>query len=286
MERLASWKILVIVVLLSFFFLLNICVKLESRISELEAREKEKSQRYHELEDNLLSLEMQILETQDSIGRIASERMEHGSSDWKSRYPRHEKLPFQARFAKPVIYLYPPKTTDISVQLHYTGKLTCTYPPIGNGWHVTAQPDGTLINHADKKEYSYLFWEGESETRFDMSRGFVVAGKDTAMFLQEKLAFMGLTPREYNEFIVYWLPQMQDNPYNLITFQDKDYTDQAKLVITPKPDSVLRVFMVYKPLQQKITVSEKALKRFTRKGFTVVEWGGGLQRDEGVLKMR
>ena len=188
--------------------------------------------------------------------------------------------------AKPVIYLYPPKTTDISVNLHYTGKLTCTYPPIGNGWHVTAQPDGTLINHADKKEYSYLFWEGESETRFDMSHGFVVAGKATAIFLQEKLAFMGLTPREYNEFIVYWLPQMQDNPYNLITFQGKEYTDQAKLVITPSPDSVLRVFMVYKPLQQKITVPEQELKPFTRTGFTVVEWGGGVQEDEDVLKIR
>ena len=188
--------------------------------------------------------------------------------------------------AKPVIYLYPEKTTDISVALHYTGKLTCTYPPIGNGWHVTAQPDGTLINHADKKEYSYLFWEGDSDTRFDMSRGFVVAGKDTAAFLQEKLAFMGLTQREYNEFIVYWLPQMQDNPYNLITFQDKDYTDQAKLVITPNPDSLLRVFMVYKPLHQKITVPEQKLNRFTRKGFTVVEWGGGMQGDEGDFNVR
>ena len=187
---------------------------------------------------------------------------------------------------KPVIYLYPEKTTDISVALHYTGKLTCTYPPLGNGWRVTAHPDGTLINHADKKEYSYLFWEGDSDTRFDMSHGFVVAGKDTTAFLQEKLAFMGLTPREYNEFIVYWLPQMQDNPYNLITFQGKEYTDQAKLSIAPKPDSMLRVFMVYKPLQQKITIPEQKLNPFTRKGFAVVEWGGGLQRDEGGFKAR
>ena len=62
--------------------------------------------------------------------------------------------------------------------------------------------------------------------------------------------------------------------------------DQAKLVITPKPDSLLRVFMVYKPLQQKITVPEQELKPFTRKGFTVVEWGGGMQGDEGVSKIR
>ena len=46
----------------------------------------------------------------------------------------------------------------------------------------------------------------------DFSRGFVVRGSDTAAFLREKLAYMGLTPREYNEFIVYWLPRMQNNP--------------------------------------------------------------------------
>ena len=158
---------------------------------------------------------------------------------------------------KTVICLYPQQPTDISVQIHYTGKLICTYPPLGNGWWVTAHPDGTLIKHADKKEYSYLFWEGESNTRFDMSRGFVVASKDTASSLQEKPSFMGLTPREYNEFIVYWLSHMQDNPHNLITFQGKDYTEEAKLIVTPKTDNLLRVFIVYKPLQKIITIPRK-----------------------------
>jgi hypothetical protein len=38
-----------------------------------------------------------------------------------------------------------------------------TYPPISkdNTWNVTAQPDGTLINKEDQKEYSYLFREGK-----------------------------------------------------------------------------------------------------------------------------
>ena len=51
-----------------------------------------------------------------------------------------------------------------------------------------------------------------------MSAGFVVKGEDTAAFLQEKLAYLGLTPREYNECIVYWLPRLEGNPYNLISF--------------------------------------------------------------------
>jgi len=60
-------------------------------------------------------------------------------------------------------------------------------------------------------------------------------GQDTAAFLQEKLNYLGLTPKEYNEFIVYWLPQMKDIPYNLITFQSAAYTDNAVLTITPEP---------------------------------------------------
>ena len=72
---------------------------------------------------------------------------------------------------------------------------------------VIAQPDGTLLNLGDNKEYSYLFWEGILDNnRWDMTKGFVVAGKDTKYFLQDKLSFMGLTPKEYNDFIVFWLP--------------------------------------------------------------------------------
>lgn len=177
--------------------------------------------------------------------------------------------------AKPVIYLYPEEETVIHVQVELDGEFTCTYPAYGDGWTVTAQPDGTLVNHADGKEYSYLFWEGiDPALAFDMSKGFVVKGEDTATFLQEKLALLGLTPNEYNEFIVYWLPLMQENPYNLITFQTTAYTDHAALNITPQPDSVLRIFMVYQPLDEPIEIEEPELSGFEREGFTVVEWGG------------
>lgn len=47
----------------------------------------------------------------------------------------------------------------------------------------------------------------------------MVEGEKTAAFLERVLSEMGLVPREYNEFIVYWLPKMQNNAYNLITFQ-------------------------------------------------------------------
>ncbi len=175
--------------------------------------------------------------------------------------------------AKPVIYLYPEQETTVSVSLDYAGTLTATYPAYENGWTVTAEPDSTLYDE-NGDEYSYLFWEGENNTDYDFSTGFCVAGADTADFLREKLAEIGLTPREYNEFIVYWLPKMQDNPYNLISFQSEAYTDAAKLDIDPTPDSLLRVFMAWKPLGRLQTIEPQTFTPFARDGFTVVEWGG------------
>ena len=67
---------------------------------------------------------------------------------------------------------------------------------------------------------------------------------------------------------------MQQNPYNLITFQTDVYTENALLKISPEPDSILRVFMAYEALQKPITVEEPIIEPFTRNGFTVVEWGG------------
>ncbi len=160
------------------------------------------------------------------------------------------------------------------MKLDYEGELTCTYPEYRDGWQVTAHPDGTLTDSAAGKEYSYLFWEGKSDTKYDFSRGYVIAGEDTAEFLEIKLAELGLTRKEANEFIVYWLPRMQENLYNLITFQNEIYTDSAKLEITPEPDSVLRVFMAYKALDEKTEIEEPVIEPFERKGFTVVEVGG------------
>ena len=77
-----------------------------------------------------------------------------------------------------------------------------------------------------------------------------------------------------NEFIVYWLPLMEHNKYNFISFQSEAYTNSAKLNITPTPDSLLRVFMTYVPLDEAIDIEPQQLSTFERTGFTVVEWGG------------
>ena len=188
--------------------------------------------------------------------------------------PEIIKLNRPVAIDKPVIYLYPEVQTDVDVKLDYNGELICTYPEYDDGWSVTAMPDGTLIDKKNGKEYSYLFWEGNSKLDYDSSRGYVVKGEDTAKFLQETLSKMGLTPKEYNEFIVYWLPKMQNNKYNFITFQNEAYTDSAKLTVTPEPDSVLRIFMTFEAIDKPFDIEPPDIVPFERKGFCLIEWGG------------
>lgn len=175
--------------------------------------------------------------------------------------------------AKPVIYLYPESETEVTVTLDCDGALTCAYPAYEDGWTVTAAPDGTLTDVAGQT-YNYLYWEGASHSEFDFSSGFCVPGTDTAAFLEEALAALGLTRKEANEFIVYWLPRMEANAYNLISFQGPAYTDRARLSICPEPDSILRVFMAWTALDAPVEVPAQSLPAFARTGFTVVEWGG------------
>ena len=196
--------------------------------------------------------------------RVEADMLTVQASDWQPD-------PYVAY--KPVIYLYPEKETDVSVELTLDGRLTCTYPKYSNGWVVTAAPDGTLTDK-NGQTYNYLYWEGETYAKYDMSKGFCVKGKDTAAFLEGALEQLGLTRREANEFIVYWLPHMEQNPYNIISFQTDAYTNAAELKVSPEPDTLIRVFMSWKKADSYISLPEQGFSAVQRSGFTVVEWGG------------
>ncbi len=182
---------------------------------------------------------------------------------------------YTTAFAKPVIYLYPEEKTEVSVRVDFTegGELTCTYPEYGEGWEVTALPDGTIYDK-EGNEYYCLYWEGSGSAEFEYGKGWCVAGSDTAAFLREKLLGIGLTAREANEFIIYWLPELQKNPYNLITFHTDDYAKSVPLTVSPIPDTVIRVFMTYEPADTFTEIEPQALPHYEREGFTLVEWGG------------
>lgn len=185
--------------------------------------------------------------------------------------------------AKPIIYLYPEKETEVNVKLDYKGAFTATYPKYPKyGWNVTAKPDGKLIDKKGKEYYS-LFWEGVTDQKFTINEGKVVKREDTADFLEKSLKILGLNYKEANEFIIYWLPELEKNPYNLIHFSTSEYEALAKLTVTPKPETMIRVFMVFQALNKPVEVKEQVLVSKSRKGFTVVEWGGSEIKEGNII---
>lgn len=178
-------------------------------------------------------------------------------------------------YAKPVLYLYPTEKTDVTVTFEHPERLIVDYPKYDNGWRVTSMPDGTLTDK-NGREYYALYWEESSTTpTYDFVDGFCVSGEDSAIFLEEKLSELGFTDKEANEFIIYWLPILEANEYNLIRFELTDEREASSaLHISPAPDSLLRVAMHIKALDTPVQIREQTLPTFERIGFVAVEWGG------------
>ena len=155
---------------------------------------------------------------------------------------------------KPMIYLYPETETEL------------------------AEPSGKLTDLKTGRELYSLYWEGKDSIFEVTDEGFVVTGENAATFLEEKLALLGLTDREAEEFIVYWLPKMQENSYNYVRFASSaEIEEYMPLLVSPKPDTMIRVAMVLSALDEPLELKKQVLPaKPERAGFTVVEWGGSL----------
>lgn len=76
---------------------------------------------------------------------------------------------------------------------------------------------------------------------------------------------------------MYWLPQMEGNKYNVISFQTSAYENAVSHYFAPEPDTVIIVNMLWYPSNTPVSIEPQDLTGINpseRKGFTVVEWGG------------
>ena len=177
---------------------------------------------------------------------------------------------------KPIIYLYPKQETNVSVKLLKKDSITCSYPKYKGGWDVIAEPNGDLEEIGTGKKLYSLYYENTNNIEFKVQKdGHIVKREDVADFLEEKLEILGLNYKEKEEFIIYWLPKLESNKYNYIRFAtQEEINENMPLEINPKPDTIIRVLMTYKGLQEPIEVEEQKLVTPERKGFVAVEWGG------------
>lgn len=179
--------------------------------------------------------------------------------------------------AKPIVYLYPEKQTDVTVKVLPTnGALTFTYPTYDGQWKVTASRDG-LLKDKFGNQYEYLWWESEHNLPLNIDKGFVVKNDNLDTFFDLTLRKAGFLQNEINDFKEFWIPTMNKEytPYFKISFlQNKQVDNIAKLLINPQPTTEIRIFMVYERLNSYIDVTIQDIAQTERKGFVVTEWGG------------
>ena len=174
---------------------------------------------------------------------------------------------------KPILYLYPEKEMNITVNFDKEELLTTTYPKFNNEWNVLVKPDGSIYENG--KYYYALYWEENRIKNCDFKDGFYVEKDNAIKFLEDKLTTIGLNDKERNEFIMYWLPKLEENGKSIVHF---DLTDELQkeneMIINPKPDSILRVHINIKKVNNKTNIKEQKLPTFKRSGYTAIEWGG------------
>lgn len=177
-------------------------------------------------------------------------------------------------YAKPILYLYPTKETNVTVTFDKSENLTTTYPKYINNWSVKALPNGDLYDKNGRYYYG-LYWEENKNHEVSFNEGFYVTSDDALKFLEEKLEYIGLNQREANEFIMYWLPILEKNKKSLVYFElTNERNTYSNINISPKPDSILRIAIHVKKVNEKVNIKEQKLTKFNRYGFSAIEWGG------------
>lgn len=175
---------------------------------------------------------------------------------------------------KPIIYLYPEEDMQLSIKFLNENNLLTTYPKYRNAWNLFVKKDGTIYDETNRSYYA-LFYDEKMSNICTFEEGFYVTKDNAIAFLEDKLEILGFTEREANEFIMYWLPILESNEQSIVYFeQTEERNKNCPLNFSTTPDSMLRVIMHIKKVENYVNIKEQQLFRFERKGFCLVEWGG------------
>ena len=204
---------------------------------------------------------------------------------------------------KPVIYLYPKKDTEVSIRLDTPTTFTTQIPSYHDEWKVLAHPNGILTDLQTEytdcattdgtktgseyardaclaNQYPYLYWSGNVQEKYpNVEDGWIVDRNNLQNFLEEKLTAIGFSTKERRDFLEYWVPEMlkkDSNNFRVSFITTKRMDSFIPMSITPKPDSVYRLFMDWEPITENTILphKEQILPAIQRDGFTLIEWGG------------
>ena len=199
---------------------------------------------------------------------------------WKDPFGRFVRFIHDAALpplnCEPIVYFYPESTQEINFELDEQIEVISSYPHYNDGWKMMVHPNGDFLDAKTGVSDHRVFWEGISGMLPPLKKGHVVARNEVDNFLSDRLKQLGLNKLEIAEFKEAWIDELTIDEYCFIGFYDQKTINQyAPINTQPQPETLIRVLMDYKPLDQFKEV-EKPSQVITpqRKGFTVVEWGG------------
>ncbi|KAI0088380.1 hypothetical protein BDY19DRAFT_950615 [Irpex rosettiformis] len=199
-------------------------------------------------------------------------------------------LVLRLRDGKPIIYIMAPGMLDdvsVSLSLIPGWSFSAIYPhaPVvcNNGnetieWVVSTLPDGTLVDKKSGLRVSYLFWEAETYPAglltpapsrpaspecqeldlFDFlcpmitpNDAVLLSIDHVAAYLDGALKALTLHTEARTSFITYWLPSLLKHKYVALKFvPHKSYESAAPMTVSPTPDVVTRVFMLFRGIEE------------------------------------
>ncbi len=176
---------------------------------------------------------------------------------------------------KPIIYFYPEKEMNLEVKFLSDERLLTTYPKYDDGWDIHLKEDGTFTVPGSDREYYALFFDEKPNYVCDFDKGFYVTKENAITFLEEKMDYIGYTDREVDEFIMFWLPVLENNEKSLVYFeQTEERNEECPLLFSIEPETIIRTIIHIKKVDEATSIKEQELHHYERKGFTVTEWGG------------
>ncbi|KAJ7057239.1 ubiquitin-domain-containing protein [Mycena amicta] len=253
-------------------------------------------------------------------------------SDYNIQADAKMYLVLRLRGGKPVIYLRSPVELDATVEVGLIPEwsFSVLYPGVPAAkpkdprlhqsalWSVKTATDGTMLDKQSGAHVSYLFWEaltnptnemspppspvlGTSEVfrpalarnAFKHAASVALTIEEVPLYLDACLVELGLDTEARTSFITYWFPSFLEHKHILLSFvPQSSYECSAPLTVTPAPDVVTRVFMIFRGLDEEerkfweakdrrprtmwrdiVGVPEKGLQT-DKSLFRVLEWGG------------
>jgi len=171
---------------------------------------------------------------------------------------------------KPAVYLYPEEDSQIQVKLDVNGKIIEDIPVYNGGWDVFVTTEGIIEN-----QYDYLFYEAKLKEVAIPDEGWIVSYDDLDTWFEVNLDKLGLNEKEKFQFKEYWLEELgESNYYEIKLLSDEFLNENMDLIISPKPDTEIRLNFLFKPLRKQYDIVNPEIITPVRQGFTVVEWGG------------